>query len=134
MYSFLTPEKYILINLLLTLSKMSFLPLSNSNFHLITLCKLHLCLQPLLLYHFCINFRLMYTCVMLISINWCLLNVIFSMTKAVNDQSSPKQNFYFLHLSMLLEKLCFSLCLFSFFQLYKVSTDPTPVGTSWFVS
>ena len=30
---------------------------SNSNFHLINLCKLHLWLQPLLLYHF-FNFRL----------------------------------------------------------------------------
>ena len=36
-YSFPPPEKSPLINLLLLLSKVSFLPLSNSNFHLITL-------------------------------------------------------------------------------------------------
>ena len=28
--------------------------------------------------------------------NQCLLNVAFSMTKALNNRSSPKQNFHFL--------------------------------------
>ena len=74
---------------------------SNSNFHLITLCKLHLWLQPLLLYQFCINFRFTYRCVTLILINWCLLNVVFSITKALIGQNSPKQNFYSSHLLML---------------------------------
>ena len=36
----------------------------------------------------------MYTCVMLILINWYLLNVFFSMAKALNGQSSLKQNLY----------------------------------------
>ena len=114
---------------------------SNSNFHLITLCKLHLWLQPLLLYQFCINFRFTYRCVTLILINWCLLNVVFSITKALIGQNSPKQNFYSSHLLMLLEKPCFSLCLFSFFshsvfyfKFYKTSTNPTPVGILWLVS
>ena len=41
-YSFSPPEKSSLINLHLLLSKVSFLPPSNSNFYLITLYKLHL--------------------------------------------------------------------------------------------
>ena len=32
--------------------------------------------------------------------NQCLLNVAFSLTKALNNQSSPKENFHFLHLSI----------------------------------
>ena len=32
--------------------------------------------------------------------NQCLLNVAFSMTKALNDWNFPKQNFYSLHLSV----------------------------------
>ena len=39
-------------NLLLQLSKVSFLPPSSSSFHLITLCKIDLWLYLLLLYHF----------------------------------------------------------------------------------
>ena len=54
----------------------------------------------------------MYTCVMLILINWCVMKVAFSMTKASKGQSSPEQTFYSLHLSVLPEKPCFSLCLF----------------------
>ena len=34
----------------------------------------------------------MHTYVMLILITWCLLNDVFSMTKALNCQNSPKQN------------------------------------------
>ena len=41
-YSFLPPEKCPLIDLHLPLSRLSFLPPSNSNFHVITLCQLHL--------------------------------------------------------------------------------------------
>ena len=81
---------------------------SNSNFHLITLYKLHLQLQSLLLHHFFFLFTsdCMYSHVMLILINQCLLNVLFSMTKALNSQSSPKQNLYSPHLLMLFGKPC----------------------------
>ena len=72
----------------------------------------------------------MYTHVRLVLINQCLLKVAFSMTKALNGQSSPKQSFHSLHLSMLFGKPCFSSCLFSsfshslfYFKLYKISTD-----------
>ena len=48
-------------------------------------------------YHCCcfifLKSGFMYTHVMLILINQCLLNVVFSMTKALNGQNSPKQNF-----------------------------------------
>ena len=37
-----------------------------------------------------------------------LLNVVFSITKALNGQSSAKHHFYYPHLSMLFGKLCFS--------------------------
>ena len=83
----------------------------------------------------------MYTCVMLTFINWYLRNFVFSMTKVLNGQSFPKQNFSSPHISMLLEKPCFSLCVSSsfshslfYFKLYKISTDLTPVRTSWLVS
>ena len=36
----------------------------------------------------------MYTYVMLVLINWCLLSVVFSMTKALNHQSFLMHNFY----------------------------------------
>ena len=36
----------------------------------------------------------MHTDVMLILITWCLLNDVFSMTKALNGQNSPKQSFH----------------------------------------
>ena len=112
-YSFLPPEKFPLINLLLNLSVViSFL--SNSNFHqlpyIIFICCLDVVVVSLfiiLLYHFC---------VMLILINRCLLNGVFSKTKTSNGQSSLKQNFYSPHRSMLLKKLCLSLCLFLSFS------------------
>ena len=44
------------------------------------------------------------THVMLIFINRCLLNVVFSMTKALNGQTSPKQNFPSIHLSVFFGK------------------------------
>ena len=50
---------------------------SNSNVHLITLYKLHLQLCCIIF----LNFSFMYTYVMLILINRCLLNIAFSMTK-----------------------------------------------------
>ena len=49
-----------------------------------------------------------YTHVMLISINQCLLNLVFSMTKALSGQSYPKQSFYYPPLSMQFGKFCFS--------------------------
>ena len=57
----------------------------------------------------------MNTHVMLILINQCLLNVIFSITKALTGQISPKYHFYYFHLLMLFRKLCFCLSLFSSF-------------------
>ena len=45
-----------------------------------------------------------YTHLIPILINQCLLSVVFSMAKALNGQSSPKQNFYFPHLSIPHEK------------------------------
>ena len=62
----------------------------------------------------------MYTCVMLILINWCVMKVAFSMTKASKGQSSPEQTFYSLHLSVLSEKpvslyACLSLFCTPFF-------------------
>ena len=137
-YSFPSSENPSLLNFFLPLPKVSFLLPSNSNFHLITIYKLYIWLQSLLLYHF---FSFMYTWIMLILINQCLLDVVFSMIKALNGQSSPKQNLYSPHLSMLLGKPCFSLWFFSsfshflfYFKLYKISTDHTPVGTFWHVS
>ena len=134
-------RKTHLINLLLPLSKMSFLPHQIVIFILLPyrsfICDCSHCYYIT----FISNSGFMYICVMLILINWCLLNVDFSMKKALNGQSSLKQNFYSPHLSMLLEKPCFSLCLFSFyshslfyFKLHKISTDPTPVETSCLVS
>ena len=76
--------------------------------------------------------------------NQCLLNVAFSLTKALNDWSSSKQNFHALHLSipslplMLFRKPCFYYCLFSsfshslfYFKLYKISNDSTPIRNLW---
>ena len=107
----------------------------NSNFHLVTLYKLHLWLYPWLLSHFLTSI-FMYTCVVLILINRCLLNVIFSMTKALDDQSSFKQNFYSLYLSILLGKLCLSMYLFSFFFfplpfLFQTLWNFTWLDSSW---
>ena len=78
----------------------------------------------------------MYAHVMLILINQCLLNVVFSITKALNGQISRKQHFYYpppfntiwkpLLLLMLFSSLSHSL--FNF-KPYEILTDPTPVGT-----
>ena len=115
---------------------------SNSNFQVIILCNLHL---SFLLYHI-LNFRLyVHTCHANLT-NQCLLNVAFSMTKALNDWSSPKKNLHSLHLSipslppMLFRKSCFYYCLFSsfsyslfYFKLYKISTDSTAIRILWIV-
>ena len=114
-YSIIPPKKFPLLNLLFPLSSMSFLPPPKSDFHLITLYKLHFWLYPWLLYH-CLSSGFMHICVMPTLINRCLLNVAFDMTKALNGQSSPKKNFYSLHLPILLGKPCLSLCLFSSFS------------------
>ena len=137
------PEKSPLIDLNLSLSKSFISSPSNSSFPVIILCNLHLLLQSFLLYHI-LNFRLyVHTCYTNLT-NQCLLNIAFSMTKALNDWSSPKQNFHSLHLSitslppMLFRKPCFYYCLFSsfshslfYFKLYKISTDSTPIGNLW---
>ena len=82
----------------------------------------------------------------LIDINLLLSKVSFLPHQtAMNDWSSPKQNFHFLHLSipslppMLFQKPCLYYCLFSYFlnslfyfKLYKISTDSTtPIGILW---
>ena len=72
---------------------------SSSNFQVTILCNIHLLLQSFLLYHI-LNFRLyVHTCHANLT-NQCLLNFAFSMTKALNDWSSPKQNFHSLYLSI----------------------------------
>ena len=72
---------------------------SSSNYQVITLCNLHLLLSVILLYHI-LNFRLyVHTCHSNLT-NLCLLNVAYSMTKALNNRSSPKQNSHSLHLSI----------------------------------
>ena len=70
--------------------------------------------------------------------NHCLLNVAFSMIKALNDWSSSKQNFHSLPPSNAISKtLLLLLLVFLFFtlpfyfKLYKISTDSTPIGNLW---
>ena len=109
---------------------------SNSNFQVIILCNLHLQLQSFMLYHI-LNFRLyVHTCHANLT-NQCLLNVAFSMTKALNNRSSPKQNFHSLPpSSALLKTLLLLMLIFLFFTLpfyYKISTHPTPIAISWLV-
>ena len=77
---------------------------SNSNFHVITLCKLQFVAAVIPAVSFFLTSGFMYTHFMLILINRCLLNVVFSMSKVLNGQSSPKENFNSLHLSMLFGK------------------------------
>ena len=50
----------------------------------------------------------MYTHVTLVLIKQCLLNDVFSMTKATNSQISPNQNFHSFYLLILFGKPCFS--------------------------
>ena len=90
---------------------------SNSSFQVITLCNLHLQLQSFLLYHI-LNFRLyIHTCDANL-INQCLRNVVFSMTKALNNRSSPKENFHSLPPSnAILKTLLLLMLVFLFFTL-----------------
>ena len=114
---------------------------SNSNFQVIILGNLHLSLQSFLLYHI-LNFRLyVQTCHANLA-NQYLRNVAHGMTKALNDWSSPKQNFHSLHLSipslppMLFRKSCSYYCLFSSFlhslfisNFIKFQPTPLQLGT-----
>ena len=110
---------------------------SNSNFQVITICNLYLQLQSFLLYHM-LNFRrYVHTCHANLT-NQCLLNVAYSMTKALNNQSSPKQNFHSLPHSLQCYfenpasiNACFPLFHTPFF--YKISTHPTPIEIWWLV-
>ena len=90
-YSSPPPEKSPLINLHLLVSKVSFLSHQIAIFiqllYISFICSCSHCC--------CIIFFLtsgfMYTYVMPILINQCLLNVVFSMAKALNGQSSPSK-------------------------------------------
>ena len=83
-YPFPPSEKCPLIDLNVSLSKSFISSPSNSSFQVIILCNLHLQLQSFLLYHI-LNFRLyVHTCHANLT-NQCLLNIAFSMTKALND-------------------------------------------------
>ena len=66
----------------------------------------------------------MNTFVMVILFNWCLLNVAFSMTKALNGQNSPEQNFCSPNISI----SCFDNFYHSghFFYFYKGLTYRRP--------
>ena len=81
----ISPIRKILLNRFKSFAVKSFISSSsNSNFQVIILCNLHLQLQSFLLYHI-LNFRLyVHTCRANLT-NQCLLNVAFSMTKALND-------------------------------------------------
>ena len=107
MFTHFPTKKSSLINLHLPLSIVSFLChqiaifIKSSYANFICSCN-HCC---------CIIFLtsgFMYTHAMPVLINRCLLNVVFSMTKALNSQSSPKQHFCSPYLSMLVGKPCFS--------------------------
>ena len=88
---------------------------SNSDFQVIILGNFHFQLQSFLLYDIS-NFRLyVHTCHANLT-NQCLLNVVISMTKALNDQRSPKKNFHSLPLSnAILKTLLVLLLVFLFF-------------------
>ena len=82
--------------------------------------------------HIRFNFRLyIHTCHT--NFDWCLLNVVFSITKALNGQCSPKKNFYSPNFQCYLENTaslnaCFPPFHTSFFHFklfkYKISLDP----------
>ena len=78
---------------------------------------------------FFFNFRLYVHMCYASFIDRCLLNVVFSMTKALNGQSSPEKKLYSPHLSVLLFRAPFF-----YFELYKIATDSTPNGTLWLVN
>ena len=77
-----------------------------------------------------------FTYIMLILINWWLLNLIFSMTKALNGQSSSKQNFHpplSTHFNTFWKTLLQSLVVFLVtpslfhFKLYKFLRTPLQI-------
>ena len=66
-------------------------------------------------------------------INKCLLNVVFSMKKALRLKLSQVK-FLFFPLLNDIYKTKFVLMLSHFFHTpFFISTDPTPVGSSWLV-
>ena len=119
---------------------------SNSNFQVIILYNIPLWLQSFLLCHILNLWLYVRTCHANLT-NQCLLNVACSMTKALNDWSSPKQNFHSLHLSipslppMLFWKpssivACFLVFHAPFFisNFIKFQLTPsTPIGILWLV-
>ena len=113
-YPFPLPEKFPLNNFTSSAIESVILSPSNSNFHLITLYRLHLQLQPLLLYQ-------------LILINRCLLNLVFSIILPRKISVLPTFQCY---LENPVLNACFPLfhTPFLYFKLYKISTDCTPVG------
>ena len=91
---------------------------SDTNFHLITLYKLHLQLQSLLLHQFFLTSGFMCAHVMLILIHQCLLNVVFSIYKSIEWSNFSQEYFYYFHLPMLFGKILHLLMLvFLFFTL-----------------
>ena len=98
-YSFPPPEKSTSQNLHLPLSKVSFPSSSNFNLSLNNQDRNNHPIQvstvavAITVVSFFSMSSYMHTYVMLVLINPYLLNVVFSMTKTLNVQNSPKQNF-----------------------------------------
>ena len=116
-YSSPPPEKSPLINLHLPVSKVSFLSHQIAIFiqllYISFICSCSHCC--------CIIFFLtsgfMYTYVMPILINQCLLNVVFSMAKALNGQSSPSKFLFSPTFSAIWKTLLLLMLVFLFFTL-----------------
>ena len=127
-YSFSPPEKSFLVNLRLLLSKCHSFPIKqqfSSNHPIQAL----LVAVVIVVVSFFVIASLMYTHVMLILINQCLLNAVFSTTIALNDQSSPKQHFYYPHLSLLLLLFSsFSHSLLFISNVIKFQLTPLQLG------
>ena len=143
-FSFPPSEKSTLIYLNLSLSKVSFLPrqAAFSSNHPMRSSFVAAVISVVLYSDFMLYVHICHANLT----NQCLLNVAFSMTKALNGWSSPKQNFRFLHFfhflppslqyyfenpaSIIACFLLFSHSLF-YFKLYDISTDSTPIGIFW---
>ena len=74
----------------------------------------------------------MYAQVLLVLIYQCLLNIVFSINKALNGQISSKCHLYYPHLSMLFENsaslnACFPLFRTSFFISNLIKLQLTPL-------
>ena len=79
---------------------------------------------------YCIIFltsAFMYTYVMAIFINRCLVNVVFSVTKALNGQNSLKQNLNVLSKSPASLNACFPLALTPFFISIFIKSQLIPL-------